>query len=125
MDGQAVARSTTEMLTYLAAIKAGGNLPGDEWLETCLQHQVTLEQNIASCTGFTLSQAANLIMALEQAAVPDSFKSVLVRAVLSKISGSTAGQDIQKQQCTHLEAFFPKWQWDEWLGNMPSDQRFS
>ena len=94
----------------------------NEWLETCLQHQVTLEQNIASCTGITLSQASNLIMALGQAAVPDSFKSVLARAVLSKISGSTAGQGIQKQQCTHLEAFFTKRQWDEMLGNMPSDQ---
>ena len=34
MDGQAVARSITEMLTHLAAIKAGGNLQEDEWLET-------------------------------------------------------------------------------------------
>ena len=39
MDGQVVARSITEMLTYLAAIKAGGNLQEDEWLETSLQHQ--------------------------------------------------------------------------------------
>ena len=125
MDGQVVARSITDMLTYLAAIKAGGNLPGDEWLETCLQHQVTLEQHIAGCTGISLSQASEVIMALGQAEARDSFKLFLARAVLSKISGSTAGQGIQKQQCTHLEVFFPKWQWDEWLGNMPPDQRFS
>ena len=91
----------------------------------CFLAQVGLEQHIAGCTGISLSQASEVIMALGQAEAPDSFKSVLARAVLSKISGSTADQGIQKQQCTHLEAFVPKWQWDEWLGNMLSDQRFS
>ena len=62
-------------------------------------------------------------MALGQAAVPDSFKSVLARAVLNKISSSTAGQGIQKQQCTHLEAFVPKRPWDELQGNTPSAQQ--
>ena len=122
MDGQAAARSIKGMLAYLAAIKAGGNLKDDEWLKTCLKHQVILEQQIAGCTGITLSQASEVITALVQAEAPDSFKSVLARAVLNKISGSTAGQDIQKQQCTHLEAFFTKRQWDEMLGTRPSDQ---
>ena len=76
MDGQAAARSIKEMLAYLAAIKAGGNLKDDEWLKTCLKHQVILEQQIAGCTGITLSQASEVITALVQAEAPDSFKSV-------------------------------------------------
>ena len=112
MDGLAAARSVKEMLTYMAAIKQGGSLSGDEWLETSLKHQLTLEQNIASCTGFTVSQASDLIINLGQAAVPDSFKSVLARAVHNKISSSKAAQVAQKQHCEHLEAFVRKCQWE-------------
>ena len=83
MDIQVVIKSITDVLTDLASMKA--NLSGDEWEETCLQRQITLEQNIASCTGFTLPQATVLIVALGQAAVPDNFKSDLSRAVQNKI----------------------------------------
>ena len=109
MDGQVVTKSITDVLTDLASMKA--HLSSDEWEETCLQHQVTLEQNIASCTGFTLPQATDLITALGQAAVPDSFKSDLCRAVQNKILGRDS-QGMQRQQCTHLEAFIPQWLWD-------------
>ena len=57
MDGLAAARSLKEMLTYVAAMKQGGSLSSDEWLDTCLKHQLTLEQKIASCTGSSVAQA--------------------------------------------------------------------
>ena len=113
MDGLAAAKSIKDTLAYMAVIKEGASFSGDEWLETSLKHQLTLEQNIASCTGFTVSQASGLIIDLRQAAVPDSFKNVLARAVHNKIiSISKAAQVAQKQHCEHLEAFVRKWQWD-------------
>ena len=127
MDGLAAAKSIRDTLASMAAIKEGASFSGDEWLETSLKHQLTLEQKIASCTGFTVSQASDVIMDLRQAAVPDSFKSVLASAVHHKIiSVSKAGLAAQKQHCEHMEAFVRTGQWEtlydksKWKEHVPS-----
>ena len=93
MDGQVATRFIRDMLTQLGSIKEG--MPQNEWLETCLQHQVTLEENIATCTGFTLPQITSLITAMGKAAVPATFKSIASRAVHSKVTGIATSMDIQ------------------------------